>query len=578
MISFSGMMRKLFMVTALILLSAPYSSCWAAAVISDEAQRELSSQTNTLYKKESKIPEKLAEKPEIVVEKKEEKKSEEEGPVFFVKQIRVEGNTVIPSRSFEPFITAFENRQTSFGHLRSFSEIITNLYRSEGYVTSRAYIPPQTVENDTITVKIVEGKVGKIFVEGNQHFSAKSYTRYMKFGADRIFRYQDLENSLYYLNLKPDRQAKAYLIAGVEPTSSDIILKVKDKNPFHAYYDFNNHGTKLTHYGRHSIHLNHNNLFGFDDVINTSITIAEESAFDGGSFSYSLPVGETPLSLSLSGGYVKTRLIGSLKSAKINGESLNFAPGFTYSFVQKPSFTFEAYIGLNYVNSISTIDSIRTSADRIRSFQIGPRLTLQDTGGRTLLNSDVHIGLPGLFGGLRGTDDNASITNSGNCFLYYTANLARLQRLPASMLLILRAGGQWTADTLPSTEQYRAGGSYSVRGYPESDAGGDYGWSGSTEINMPIYFLPRNCSVPYTKKAWCDALRLVGFLDAAKTYLNEKIVPTTVKDKFLLGAGFGVRLDIDDYVSMTVDLGWPIGDDSSDNNRKQVHLAMKAGF
>ncbi len=573
-----NMMRKFCL--ALACLSLFTSSLWAAPQpIPDDAQRELSSQTNSLIDQKKNLQEKPAKKPEIEIKKETpEKPDEEEGPVFFVKKINIEGNTIFKDKDFEFVAEAFENRKASFRHLRSLSEIITNTYRSQGYVTSRAYLPPQTVENDTVTIKVVEGKVGKIFVDGNRYFSAKTYEKYMKFDSNHIFRYQDLERDLYRLNRKPDREAKAFLIPGEELASSDIILKVKDSNPFHAYYDFNNRGTKLTHRARHGIHLDHNNLTGNDDTLSTSFTAAQENAFDGGSFSYNYPLENIPLSLSLSGSYVKTRLIGYLKSAKITGESVSLTPGATYSFVQKPETSVDLYAGLEYVNSISAIDGVRTSADRVRALDVGPRIALQDVGGRTSLSSDIHVGLPGFLGGMEDHDANASVANSGGDFVSYTVNAARVQRLPDSRILVLRAGGQWTRDTLNSIEQYRAGGAFSVRGYPESDSAGDYGWNASAEINSPIAFLPKPWMVPFTKKSWLDSLRVVGFLDSAKTYFREKTRPEAVKDKLLIGTGAGLRLDISEYVSAQVDFGFPIGDDSTDKNNGQTHIAFRMGF
>ena len=490
----SCIMRKFLLLSAGILLGLP--PLWAAT-LSDDAQRQLTSQTAPVDKRARDILGKFVEKPEIVIEeKKEEKSVQEEGPPFFVKKIKLEGNQIIPSRTFEKVIPPFENRSYSFNHLAAFAEIVTNIYRSQGYVTSRAYVPPQTVKDDTVTVKVLEGRVGKIYVEGNKYFDSDSYIRYFKFGRLRRFRYQDLESGLYRLNQHPDRRAKAYLLAGEKLGRSDIILKVKDSDPSHFYYDFNNHGTKLTHYGRYNFHLDHDNLFGFDDSLSTTVTVAEEHALEGYSFAYNFPLENIfeniPASLSLSGGVTKSRLVGALKPSEIRGKSESFSPGITYSLVRKPEEVIQVFLGFNYLDSISNVNDVRVNADRARSLQLGPRISFQGSGGRTIINADVHIGLPGFFGGLKTNDSNASVRNSGGDFTYYTVNVARLQSLPASMIFIARAGGQWTSDTLPSTEQYRAGGAYTVRGYQESEAGGDYGWSCGAEVNAPVFFLPKS--------------------------------------------------------------------------------------
>lgn len=568
--------------TLLILTILCPTFAWAedTAALSQEVQNELTTQANAARRQLEAIPLKPDEKPEIELEEKKETKiiEGETGPTFFVKKINIQGNTIIPSSVLKETVSAFENRKATFSHLRSFSEIVTNAYRAQGYLTSRAYLPPQTIEDGQVTVKVLEGKVGKIFVEGNKYFSKESYEKYMKFGSLRVFRYQDLERDLYMLNRRPDRKAKAFLIAGEALGSSDIILKVKDSNPFHAYYSFSNRGTKLTHRSRHSLNLNHNNFLGLDDTLNMSYTLAEQGTFGGGSFYYDLPVADTPINITLSGGYVKTILAKHLSIAEIKGESTSFSPSISYAIVQRPDQTISVNLGLDFVNSISRINDIQTSADRVRTLHLGPRIAIQDMGGRSILSGDVHVGLPGFLSGLERDDESSTVENTGGDFLYYTGSVTRIQRLPETMFLVMKMNGQWTRDTLVSVEQFRAGGSSSVRGYPESDAGGDYGWGAGAELNIPIFGLPKTWTVPYTKKTWKESLRLVGFAEMAKTYFRERSFSTSVKDKTLIGAGFGTRFNIDDNVSIEADFGWPLGDDSVDENQGQTHLSMRAGF
>ncbi len=571
------LMRRLWLAAAGFLMLAP--SAWGAAAISGEAQRQLDSQTTAIYRPDKEPVTKIPEKPEIILEEnKETPPPVEEGPTFFVKTIKLEGNTVLPSKMFEPLAAPFENRSSSFAKLREFSDIVTNAYRSEGYITSRAYIPPQTVTDGAVKIKILEGKIGRVYVRDNRYFSTQSYEKYMMFGPKRVFRYQDLERNIYKMTRNPSRKAKVYLIPGDTLGRSDIILKVTDSNPFHGYYEYNNRGTRFTHLSRHTLNIGNDNFLGYDDSVRLSGTFAEEGAFQGGGLSYNFPIPQVPVTLNLSAGIVKTRLVGSLEPLEIEGKSVSFSPGLTYYLVQRPERTVEWYAGFNYVNSISRVAGIESSRDRVRSIQTGPRLTLQDKSGRTIANVDAHFGLPGVFGGLDTNDANASVPNSAADFVFYTVNFARLQRLPRQMVLVMRAGGQWTRDTLVSVEQFRAGGAFTVRGYPESDSAGDYGWTMSAELNAPAHFLPKSWMIPLTKRSWYDSLRFVTFFDAAKTYFRERSSIAVEKDKLLLGTGFGTRLELNEHSYISADVGFPVGDDSTDKNNTQFHITMRGGF
>ena len=566
-------------ITGLLATFLISGTCLAAnATVSDEAKKQLVSQAEIF--REDKKQRQLTEekKPEIVVEEEKKAPSEKKEPKFFLKKINLEGNTLSPQKELETILSPYQNTESSFENLQTAAQVVTNDYRAKGFLTSRAYVPPQRIEGETATIKILEGKIGKIKVENNRYFSERLYTDTLVLREDRIFCYPDLENSLYFLNRKPDRTAKAYLIAGEEPGTSDLILKAEETYPVHIYYGFNNHGTKLTHRARHSVHFDNNNFSGNGDTFAGSVTMAEEGAFGGGFISYDLPIESTDTTFHLDAGLVDTMLIGHLKPSEVKGESISLEPGITQTFYKKPAILVEGYVGLEIKDSKTLVDDLKINFDRTRAFLLGPRFTFQDPGGRTLLSSDVHWGIPDFLGSSDEVDLNASRVNSGGEFLYTTASLARIQKMPLDSFLILRGNGQWTRDTLTSLEEYRAGGAYTVRGYPESDSAGDYGFNWSAELNLPIPFLPKDWQIPYNKTKWWNAVRLVGFVDGANTYIRERQIATDVKDRFLLGAGFGLRVNMGNTFSMQLDLGWPLGNKSTDENQKQIHVALRAGF
>lgn len=548
------------------------------STISDEAIKQLVSQSEDFRKETKRLTLEEEKKPEIVVEEEREAPVEEKGPIFFVKKIILEGNTVYPTEEFARYMVNYENRETTFSELKELAQAITNHYRSHGYTTSRAYIPPQKLEGNTAVIKIIEGKIGKVIVEGNKYFKSSLYTRGIRIPKDRLFRYQDLETNLYFLNQKPDRRAKAYLVSGEDPNTSDIVLKAEETLPVHAYYVFHNRGTKLTHRARHEAHLDYTNFTGNGDIMNSNFSMAEEGAFDGGFIQYTFPIEATGTTLELGASYVESMLIGHLKPFEIKGESLTVTPGITQSFIEKPNLQIDGFVGFEIKDSKTLIDDNKSSFDRMRVLRTGPRFTFQDTGGRTLLSGDVHWGIPDFLGSLDEVDPRASRENAGGDFIYYTASVARLQRLPHTSYVVVRGSGQWTKDNLTSVEQYRLGGAFSVRGYPESDASGDYGYNLSSELNIPAFFIPKSWQIPFRKEKWHDTIRLVGFLDGGKTYIRERSADGVVKDKFLLGTGFGLRFDLNNNIAFVIDLGWPLGDTSTDEDQMQVHLSFRAGF
>ena len=511
--------------TLIITFGLTVLGSWGPLLAADDsstttASQQLTSQAEKFREEQKKKPLGPEEKPLIVQEKEKQAPEKIEGPRFTVKKIKLEGNTLLSSKALEKYTAPYENKESSFEELSVVAEKITDAYIAAGYSTSQAYIPPQKVEDGTVTLKVLEGKVGSVRVEGNQYYRKEVYEDAIRLRADRIFSYQDLETGLYTLNQKPDIKAKGYVVPGEKPETSDLVIKTEERFPIHAYYGFNNRGTRLTHRQRHEAHLDNNNLLGYGDTLNTGFSMAEEGAFDAGFVSYEFPIERTGTTLSLDTSYVHSRLIGDFESAKIVGKNLSIFPSVTQNIVRTLRFVLDWFLGFDYTDSKTIEDGTKINFDRMRVLKTGPRMTFQDPGGRTILSADIDWGIPHFLGGSKENDPEASRPNSGGDFIYYTAGLARIQRLPESMYLILRTNGQWTNDTLTAVEEFRAGGAYSVRGYPESDAQGDYGYNFSAELNAPVPLLPHDWEVPYAKKKAGDAVRLVIFVDGAKTFFR----------------------------------------------------------
>lgn len=566
-----------WLLTAALVLSASPGVSWAADDTSDSAlSNAVVTSAKTLEPPKQVLEEE--KKPEIVVEEKEEEALKEEGPVFFVKKILLSGNEIFKDSELHPYLAPLENRQTNFGSLKAAARLVTNHYRSRGYVTSRAYIPPQKLENNDVEVRVAEGKFGEVYVEGNKYYDSEIYKKDFETLQGRTLRYQDIEDNLYFLNQRPDIRAKAYLIAGKEQTASDVILKTEEKYPIHIHYGFNNRGTKSTHRARHSATLTHNNLTGHGDRLGVGYNAATENAVVGGSLAYRFPIQQTGTTLEFDANVSSTRLIKHQKASEIEGQNINIVPGITQSIIKTPAFTFDWNAGFEIKDSKTSVVDLKISLDRLRILRSGPRFNWLDKGGRTILSGDIHWGLSDNFGGTGENDLNASRDNTDGNFMYYGVAAARLQRLPHSMYLINRADGQWSQDNLLSLEQFRAGGAFSVRGYPESDYSGDHGYHLSTELHIPASFIPDDWTVPFTKHKYKDTLQLVTFLDFARAYIREKRIDTTESSKSLMGTGFGIRLNLDENLAFQVDLGWPIGDDSTDKNNMQTHVSFTAGF
>ncbi len=552
------------------------SLLWA----SDDQQSAIStatvSQANIINSQNNK-PLQIQETPQVTQNESVVEPSPE--GTLKIKTIRFTGNKIISSDELHKIVAALENQTISFNRLRDAVAEVSVYYRSRGYLLSRAFLPPQKITHGDILIQVSEGKPGKINVDGNRWFKDRIYTSFFRNANNsKTFEYGDLETALYFLNQKEDRKAKALLSPGSEVGTSDITLNTEENFPFHMGYEFNNRGTKFTNRARHTIQAKHTNLLGFDDTLRAGLTLAEQSAVRSAWTQYAFPIQATGTELGLNWSLSKTRLTKELRSADIEGSYFELSPSITQALIRKRTFDLSWFGGFEIKDSKSTTVNIKNYFERMRVIRTGPRSSLQDRFGKTFFSADAHIGLGGFMGSLEKDSPNGSHDGTGGSFIYYSGGITRLQRLPLASYLVVQANGQWSPVTLASLEQFRAGGMSTVRGYSESDSSGDRGYTLSTEVNAPIPFIPQNYNIPVINQKLGQAFRLVGFYDLGGTLNRSRDRASDEKSRFLMGTGFGARVNLKEYLSVQMDVGYPIGNESVDKDRPQIHLSVKSGF
>ncbi|HRK61244.1 MAG TPA: ShlB/FhaC/HecB family hemolysin secretion/activation protein [Candidatus Omnitrophota bacterium] len=564
------------LITGIVLVSA--TSVFSQQIDSERATRDLVTQTDLLKQNEDRFL-KTSQEPVIEEEEKEEKPKKDEGPVFLVKKIVIEGSTLIPEQEVHALAQPFEDKKNSFGDLERLADLVTAYYRHYGYTTTKAYIPPQKVKDGIVTIQVMEGRVGKVDVEGNRWFKKKVYLGGIALAAGDFFEMSELEGALRSINLEPDRAVKAYLEPGEETGTTNITLKAKDKFPVHLSYEFNLRGTKLTHRARHMAHLTHNNLLGFGDSLQANFTLAEQGAIVGSAAYYEFPILRTGTIFSLAASVAQSRLQKSLREFDVQGKSWSVIPGVTQNFIRTDRFYLDGALRFEVKDSRTLISDQQLSFDRSRAVVIGPRAGYYDKWGQTFGAADLHVGIPHFMGGSSKYDGAASRLDSGGQFVYGTANVARLQRLPYQSILVMQASGQYSPSPLNSLEQMNMGGMFSIRGYPENDSSGDSGYSFSTELRVPPYFIPHSWNVPGMKnKKMRDAFSLVGFIEGGQVFNYKRQNAGSETTKTLAGTGFGARFYVSPDFNIQFDYGIPLGDPSSDKNRNQIHLSARVGF
>ena len=95
--------------------------------------------------------------PDIKVEDSRELVDAGAGPTFFVREIKITGNTLISTEELAPLLDIGEGEKVTLGVLTLYANEVTAAYALQGYFLARSFIPAQEIENGVVVMQVVEG-------------------------------------------------------------------------------------------------------------------------------------------------------------------------------------------------------------------------------------------------------------------------------------------------------------------------------------------------------------------------------------------------------------------------------------
>jgi hypothetical protein len=86
---------------------------------------------------------------------------------FMVREIRFTKSEILSAGELEAVAQEFRGRELSLADLQQLAARINDLYKGKGVVTAQAVVPPQDVTTGVVTIRLVEGRLGKVRIKGN---------------------------------------------------------------------------------------------------------------------------------------------------------------------------------------------------------------------------------------------------------------------------------------------------------------------------------------------------------------------------------------------------------------------------
>jgi hemolysin activation/secretion protein len=453
-----------------------------------------------------------------------------------VKTISVIGSTVFAPQEFAPITQPLQGKEITLEQLRQAADAITQLYLDRGYITSRAVLVDQTIQDGVVQIRVIEGSIAEIQVEGNRRVKPAYIRSRVGLGAQTPLNRDRLEDQLRLLKADPlFSNVEASLRPGTQLGQSVLIVRVNETKAVSGSVTVDNYSPPSVGSVRLGGALSYRNLTGFGDELSfgaTHTTAAGANTLDLG---YRIPVNPMNGTVQLRFAPNWNKVITpAFKALDIRGRSQLYDISFRQPIIRNPRREFALSLGFSAQNGQTFLFNdlpfgfgVGPDADgnsRTRVLKFGQDYIKRDPQGAWALRSQFNVGL----GILNATKNDDPIPDGR--FVSWLGQVQRVQRLGNAHLLILQGDLQLSPDTLLPSQQFVIGGGQSLRGFRQNARSGDNGFRVSLEDRITLI----------RDEAGVSTLQLAPFIDFGKVWNTRGNPNPEANQRFLAGAGVGV--------------------------------------
>ncbi|MEH2094684.1 ShlB/FhaC/HecB family hemolysin secretion/activation protein [Nostoc sp.] len=483
-----------------------------------------------------------------------------------VERFEVLGSTVFSPKELAKATAEFTKRPISLTEVYQARSKITDLYVRNGYITSGAYIPPQTIQSGVVKIQVVEGKLEDIQVTGTRRLNPNYVRSRLAIATSAPLNRQRLLEALQLLQLNPLIQnVSAELSAGSRTGSSLLEVKVSEAKTFSSQIVLDNGRSPSVGSFRRRLQLSEANLLGLGDSLGVAYTNTDGSnSFDA---SYTLPLNPRNGTLTFNYGTTSSNVIEPpFNVLDIESASRYYEVTFRQPIVQTPTQEFAlgltasrreseaSYSPLGEQLPFPGLGADEQGRTKVSAFRFFQEWTSRNSRQVIALRSQFSLGIDVL---------NPTINQNApdGRFFAWQGQAQWIRLLAPQTLLLLRLNTQLASRTLLPLEQFGLGGQDSIRGYRQDYLLTDNGTFVSAEVQVPILRLPQIDST----------LQIVPFADFGIGWNSSG--RENPNHNTLAAVGLGLRWTQGDRFTVRLDWGVPlISVDSNDRTLQENGL------
>lgn len=487
---------------------------------------------------------------------------------FKITSVRIVGATVIDKKVLAAKFDGLLDRRVSATELRAALDQVNKEYADAGYALGRAYIPIQVVQGGSLIVRIVEGYVGLIEITAQDAKVRRMIEGFSKrIVSEKPLRTATLERYLLLIGDIPGVTLGGKLTAmDVYSGAATLALSAEsDKLTFSTAVDnrANIEDAPFQAYLTASL----NNVLGAGDEL--SVTglatpyIQNQQYFRA---AFATNIGTDGLRAALGASYAKSEAPDLPAGVELLSTSTQVDFLLSYPLIRATRETLTTFFGAYFTDAENELNDLTFSKDAIRAAHLGASYVTR-LNERTSVGSHLRVTQGfSVWGAGPGNQLHSRLGASPNFFKMQSGasvSYAATDRL----LLSFKLEGQYSPDSLYSSEEISFGGARFARGYNNSEISGDSGAGASIQASyrFDVAAFGGWAVTPYT------------FLDQSKVW-NSAI--DRQGDARLMSTGLGVTLSNKRWLSIGLELDKPISRTpiSQDDKDPRLFMSLEVRF
>lgn len=482
---------------------------------------------------------------------------------FDIRSYRVEGNTLLPQPEIERLMAPHTGKQKDFGDVQRALEALQGRYQASGYAGIQVILPEQELERGEVVFRIVEPKIGRILVEGNEHFSADNVRRsvpsLVSGTTPNAFR---IAASVKVVNESPAKQSAVLLRPAARNGEVDAVIRVADVAPLRYSFSFDNTGNQETGRYRVGFAMQHANLFDRDHVLTAQYITSPESPKDVAvvGLGYRIPFYALGDSMDLIAGYSEVDSGTVQNLFEVSGQGAIYAARYNQNFRKWGGLDHRLVYGVDYRSYQNLVTPVGGTFNFVPDITAHP-VSLTYSGQLRRDQRDLSFYLSysrNIAGGNDGTDVTfkASRIDSRAAYRIWRFGAAYTTTFFREWQYRVKLDAQYSPDALIAAEQFGMGGAESVRGFNERYSTNDKGYRINAEVYTPE--LGNLLGLDTTR------LRLLAFYDTGHTGRNS-VQPGELHNVSLDSVGIGMRLSYGTRLTARADFAQVMHDGTQTN-------------